>query len=442
MPFFWREALIYFPQKKTKQKTTTKTIAILCNGDFYNLNGSGYIQKYFSLLFNKFYKKNIIIYIITIVFAILYIAVGSHIANKDKPEFTNYYEQMNVQAVVKEITNVESEHIILGETDLEIKTIYFKAELTEKPHKGVVVDAVHIDDPTNPYKLKPLELGDNIFLLYANNPDSDISWTMQEYRRVDTIIIFAVIIGIVTLFLGKSKGVSTLVSLGFTCLAIFTVFIPAILSGKNIYICTIITGIFIILITVILINSIDRKSICAMIGCFAGFLTSGLLVVLMDSFLKLSGYLDEDSIYLTFINTAKPIDLKAIIFASIVIGALGAVLDVAISIASSLNEIYEAGGFKSRPGLLKSGLNIGRDMIGTMANTLILAYIGGSMNTVILLLAYNDSLDIIFNKEFIIVEMLQSLTGIAAIILTIPLTAIACSYIFTKKEEDSLENSN
>ena len=120
----------------------------------------------------------------------------------------------------------------------------------------------------------------------------------------------------------------------------------------------------------------------------------------MDSFVRLSGYVDEESVFLLALDTPRPIDLKAIIFAAVVIGALGAVMDVAVSLASSLSEIYDAtGGEVSYLRIIKSGLNIGRDIMGATANTLILAYVGSSLSLVLLLVVYAQSPIELFNRE-------------------------------------------
>ena len=124
-----------------------------------------------------------------------------------------------------------------------------------------------------------------------------------------------------------------------------------------------------------------------------------------------------------YINADTVIDLRGVIFAAIVIGALGATMDVAMSIASSLDEIlYHKPDIRDWE-LMRSGLNIGRDIMGTMANTLVLAYVGSSLHMILLLLAYNNDIGSIINRETIAVELLQSVAGSIGILLTVPSTA-------------------
>ena len=129
----------------------------------------------------------------------------------------------------------------------------------------------------------------------------------------------------------------------------------------------------------------------------------------MTKVLALTGVVDESSYSLTTVNPDHPIDLLAIIFAAIIIGAMGAVMDVAMSLSSSLHELKLKVMSISPKELFKSGMVIGRDMMGTMANTLVLAYIGSSLTVTVLIVIYNSSMTELLNKERIVVEILQAL---------------------------------
>ena len=219
-------------------------------------------------------------------------------------------------------------------------------------------------------------------------------------------------------------------SLTLTCLAVFYVFIPAVLAGENIYSWSIATCIYMTLMTLFIVNGVNRKSIAAVLGCLAGVLVAGLLTVLMDYTMTLTGVLDENSVILYNLRGENPLNLRAIIFGAIIIGAVGAIMDVSISIAAALAELKEKLphiGFKE---LLHSGMNISRDIMGTMSNTLILAYIGGFMSSVLLMVAYNSSMLDLFNREMIVVECLQALVGSLGILLTLPFTSLICAVLF------------
>lgn len=141
------------------------------------------------------------------------------------------------------------------------------------------------------------------------------------------------------------------------------------------------------------------------------------------------------------LNSADPVDLKAIIFSAIIIGALGAIMDVAMDIASALNELAATTAEPTRKMLLQAGNNIGRDILGMMSNTLILAYIGGSLTIVLLFFAYNHSLLYLLNKEMVVVEILQAVIGSFGILFTIPFTSFICSRLYVKRPEDVISQA-
>ena len=159
-------------------------------------------------------------------------------------------------------------------------------------------------------------------------------------------------------------------------------------------------------------------------------LIAGLLTAAMNAIMNITGLVDEQAMYLNDLAGGLTIDLRAVIFAAIIIGATGAVMDVAISIASSLYELNDQLENPTFRTLLRSGFTIGRDMMGTMANTLVLAYIGSSLATVVLIVAYNASLTSIFNKEMIVVEVEQALVGSFGILSAIPLTSLLAAWFY------------
>jgi uncharacterized membrane protein len=116
----------------------------------------------------------------------------------------------------------------------------------------------------------------------------------------------------------------------------------------------------------------------------------------------LTGVVDQDYIFMNFLDSGKKLDMNALVWGGVLIGSLGAVMDIAMSISSAMNELSENMHEKTFAKMVRSGMNIGRDAIGTMTNTLILAYIGGSLSTVLLLVSYKNSFIYLFNLEMII----------------------------------------
>jgi uncharacterized membrane protein len=191
--------------------------------------------------------------------------------------------------------------------------------------------------------------------------------------------------------------------------------------------------------TPLIVMGYNKKSLAAILGCTGGVMIAGIIAIIMDKSLFLTGMVDEHSRYLVNLPGDLKLNLNAIIFAGIIIGAMGAVMDVSVSIASSLWEIKERARNITFKALFRSGINIGRDIMGTMADTLILAYIGSSLTVVILLSVFSGSLLDLFNSEMIAVEILQAIAGSFGILFAMPLTALFCSLIYLKNNNKEIK---
>lgn len=345
--------------------------------------------------------KDKIIYIVTIFFSILYIFVANKAILNGEKFFDEDEASRLFLSEVQEI--IDKKELEFGEINVS-----FKAKILKGENKGEIVEALQIIDPSSSINYKELEVGENIYL-YKHATDEETIWYADQYDRASGLIILGIIfIGFVLLF-GRRKGFNTIIALIFTCLSIFMVYIPAIINGHNIYVWSIITCLYIGVSTLLIVQGPTRKSYAAMIGCLTGTAISGILTLIMSKVLALTGMLNEESLYLYYMNAENPIDLKGIIFGSIIVGAIGAIMDVSIDIASSLNEVINASEKPTFEKTIKSGFEIGRDIIGTMANTLVLAYIGSSLSCTLLTVSYSGSLTYLFNREMIVVEMLQAL---------------------------------
>ncbi len=370
--------------------------------------------------------KTVAIYAATIILSIVFIVVARHIAMQGYPA----PEDSGNDIIKAKVTEIVSDSF----DESNNRIIIFDARALQGVDKGKTISCAQEINYNYYPVLKPIKVGDRV-LVAANTYMEGIDWGMREYVRSDKLIWLALIFFAAILVFGRLKGVNTLVALAFTCLAVFAVFIPAVLSGQNIYIWAIVTCIYIIAMTMLVINGASKKSFAAGMGCFFGVLLAGLLTALMTAIMQMTGMVNEDTLFLNIAREGNHIDLLGVIFASITIGAMGAIMDVAMDIASSLNELRTNIPDIDRKRLITSGFNIGRDVMGTMANTLVLAYIGSGLVTTLLLLSYNYSATALFNMELIVYEILQALAGSIGIMLSIPLTSFICAAIYPKRRE-------
>lgn len=277
--------------------------------------------------------------------------------------------------------------------------------------------------------------GDHITLM-NNAVGDEANYVFTGYVRTDALIGLGIVFVLAMLLFGRGKGLMAMIALALTCAAVFGCFIPAVLAGRNIYLWIFLVCAYIVIFTLLLIGGSGRKSIAAMLGCLGGTAAASLVMAVTDRFLHMTGFLDDNAAFLLYLDTPAPIDLRALLYAAVLIGALGAVMDVAVDIASSLHEIavkLEGASFAT---LFRSGVTIGRDLIGTMANTLVLAYIGGSLSTVLLVAGGSGtSLFYILNQERIVFEILQALVGSFGILAALPLTAAVSALLMGRRAE-------
>lgn len=363
---------------------------------------------------------------IILIAAILLFALLSAVASAGRAEVERSDRYLSVR--VLEILARDEQVYDSGMRDL---TLTFTADANGKTITATqfISDSVILGDN------REIEPGNRVIITNSAPDGNTPVYNFVCYVRLGPIIVLGCVFALLLLLFGRRRGLMALLSLLLTCAAIFGCFIPAVLAGRNIYLWTAITCAYVTVFALALIGDGGRKSIAATLGCLGGLAVAALVMAVTDLFLKMTGSLDESTTYLLYLDTPAPIDLRALLYAAVLIGALGAVMDVSVDIAAALHEIAEK---VERPGfseLMRSGITIGRDLIGTMVNTLVLAYIGSAL-TVVLLIAGSTgtSLLYIFNREQIIFEFLQSLVGSFGILIAIPLTAAASALLFRRTD--------
>lgn len=370
--------------------------------------------------------RRFLFYCTVVVLSVLYLMIGYRISAERANLFRN---EMGIESSVARVSEILHDRNDMGEIAGNVyyeRVITFSASIFSGSHRGETVKAIQTIDNLTSNGTTPVSVGDKVFL-YQTSSNGETTWEAGDFYRSDSILILGVVFLAGLLLFGRGKGLKTILSLLFTCLAVFVVFVPAILAGYNVYLVSIITCLYTIVMTLALVSGPNRKSMAAALGCAGGVMVAGVLAVIMDHILKLTGYLNDETMYVSLLNETHPIDLRAIVFAAIIIGAMGATMDVAMDITSSLFEIHRKLPNISFRHLVHSGFTIGRDVMGTMANTLILAYIGSSLTTVLLYASYQVSLMQLLNRELIIVELLQALCGSIGILCTIPISALISS---------------
>lgn len=286
----------------------------------------------------------------------------------------------------------------------------------------------------NPYYDIKLKKNTKV-ILHAEDNGEGVEFSIEDIKRSGTLGWLSLIFCGLLVYVGRKKGFYSLISIGLTVLLITHALTPLILLGLNPVAATILICIASTAATMYLVGGFNAKSTSAVIGAILSLLFAGLLSYITMFTAHLTGFTGENSM---FLYTAHPeLDFIGITISTMILATLGAVMDVAMSIASTINEIYITDNTKTVKDLFISGMNVGRDIIGTMANTLILVYLGGSLP--LLLLAGNIDLQKFINLNQVVTETASALIGSIAIVICVPFTAVAASQMikhFSAKNED------
>ncbi len=261
--------------------------------------------------------------------------------------------------------------------------------------------------------------------LYEEN--AELNGYIHSIDRSDYIIQLLIIFVVVVIIFGRLKGISSLISLGVSGLIIIKIIIPLIIQGHNPIWVTVISCVFIIFISFILIGGFTKKSLSAIISTSGGTIIAGLLANYYTHLAALTGTAEEEVIYL-MTELGLAIDFRGLFMCGIIIGTLGAIMDVSMSISSCIFEIYQHSPRISLMKLVASGFNVGKDIMSTMTNTLILAYAGASMPLFLIFFNSKITLDIL-STDIIVGEIIRSLCGSIGLVLTIPLSVVVACFM-------------
>ena len=375
------------------------------------------------------YKKDIITITVTVILGIL-------IVFSSKLIFTNGFLLDKLSAGVEyyeaEIVNVIKENLQDDKYIEEIELGYqqVSVKILDGPY---VENQYEITNNVSRLYNTVVKKGDKVIvaMYFMDNKLNDVA--ISSFKRSTSLSIMVILFLLVILLVGGFKGLKSIVALLFTMICIIFLMVPLMLRGVSPIISAIIIAIISTSITLVLVSGTNKKTLSAIIGTLIGVLIAGVLAYIFGETTNLSGINMSEAESIMYIAETTNLKINGILFAGILVSALGAVMDVAMSISSSIFEISSIDKAMSIKALFKSGMNIGRDIIGTMSNTLILAFAGGSINVLILLYSSNMPANRLLNLDILGTELIQGVAGTIGIILTVPATAIIAAYLCKKK---------
>lgn len=257
--------------------------------------------------------------------------------------------------------------------------------------------------------------------------------TIGGIYRINALILIGLIFFVSIWLFGKKKGFLAIIGLIFTFITILWIFLPLVYRGMSPFLAAVISCALTTVVCVPLIGGMSKKTISATISTIAGVIIAGLLAFIFGKMTDVTGYNVSEIDELMFIASSTNIKVGELLFAGILIASLGAVMDVGMSVPSAIEELHRKNPQMNGKELFISGIRVGRDMMGTMSNTLILAFAGTSINTVVTIYAYNYPMMYTMNLYSTSIEIIRGISGSMGVIFTIPIAAAISSFLYEIK---------
>ncbi len=283
-----------------------------------------------------------------------------------------------------------------------------------------------------------LKEGDTITVAFSLTDGKVENVVLQDYDRTVPLAVIVLLFLLVTILVGGKVGAKSLLGLGLTILCVFVILIPLLLDGWPTLPTVLALCAFVTVITFVVLGGVNRKTVCAILGTIMGVALAMAFGKFACWLLRIDGYKMYVAVptvepLLQLRQTQDPahaLRLADLLVGGILLAALGAVNDVAMSISSAMNELIAVNPSLTRRQLFKSGMNIGRDMVGTMTNTLILALVGGSFAMIIYYTSMEPSWVQLMSTTFLSVEMVQALASSIGVILAVPFSVVIGMLLF------------
>ena len=326
------------------------------------------------------------------------------------------YERAVVTAVLSDdafpdYDNAEGRRVGTQELEIQIQT---------GAHKNEVMSLTNYMSALFDVDLKK---GDSIIVRIMTDEDGAYYASLFNYNRGRVLGVFVLLFFVLLAVLGGKKGLGALLGLLFTLGCIWLILIPCLIRG----IPAVPVTVGIIAVTaagaLIFLNGFSEKTLCSVLGCVIGVVAAGGIAAAVGAATPMNGFNMSEAENLLLYGADKGLKISGLLVCGVLISALGAVMDVALGIASAVWEIHEQNPALTARQLFRSGLHIGQDAMGTMANTLILAFAGSSLNMLILVQTYEIPFLQLINTDYICIEVIQSIAGAMGILLTVPIVA-------------------
>ena len=355
--------------------------------------------------------------------------IAAHPAQTPAPEAEEYMEYEN--AVVEQILSDSTEADPVSEDHFRgSQSLIVRVKTGRYAGQQMLAE-----NTVGPIYGTPMAVGDGVTVGLSTYADGTVRCYIYEYDRFPGLLMVVAAFLLVTVLVGGKVGLKSLVSLGLTVAALIFILLPLLLRGWPTISTTFLIAVLVTAATFVILGGVERKTVCACLGTLAGIALATAFGLTAQWLLRIDGYRQEYAEALLQLRQTgeSGIGISGLVTAGVIVSALGAVMDVAMSISSAVQELNRVNPELTAKALLKSGMNIGRDMVGTMTNTLILAILGSGLTLIVYIYSLGLQPWQLLSSAYMSLEAISAVASSIGVMLAVPLTAAVCAVSFGKR---------
>lgn len=279
-----------------------------------------------------------------------------------------------------------------------------------------------------------LKKGDSAIVCADMPKNAEPYYTIYNYDRTIPLAVLITVFVLLPLLIGQREGADACLSIVFTLTFIIRVLLPSLFGGASPVGMGYVTVLLSTAVTLILLHGISIQCLLSIGATMTGELVACGMFVVFSQLLHLTGFQTDCAEGLLLIAQNTGLDIRMLLFAGMMIASLGAVMDVAVSVLSATREVALASGKAEKKALFNSAMRLGQDMIGTMSNTLIFAFAGSALVTMIVFCSYGIQFHQLLSSDYLSVELAQGICSTAAVVMTVPVSAMIGAIFYGRTE--------
>lgn len=357
--------------------------------------------------------------------------------NNNKMDFS-LYNNAGQSHEVGRVVKLVSEDLSLDKTSsLHIGSQILMVEILSGDLRGEIV---RIDNQLSVSQNTYAKEGDELSIIIETPKNAAPMYYVYNYHRIDKIYILIILFTVLMLIFGRQKGFFSLIGLIFSLFFIIKFLLPYIFNGGSVVIGSLISSILLCFICLSLLNGFSKKTFIAFASTSLALIISIVVYFLVSKYLNMDGYKLGEVEELIVLSEIKGLKLKDLLFSGVIISSLGAIMDMCMSITTSLFEIEDKAKLIDSKTLIKSGFELGKDMTGTMTETLIFAFFGTGLITMLLLPMTGVDKYQLLNSNYLAEEVIYGLIGAVGVLISVPITVF--SYVIYRSFRLKLSKPN